>query len=118
MVSKKSESVALLEKRAELNGLIHKYHDKYLADDSLKDVDVLLLSISFVEAEKEKAGADYDSVRKTYVSLGRKDTSFRKTLFIAKKTKLVESYSESDDFSSTEYFISLLIGGMKKLSSL
>ena len=62
-----------LEKFSEISGLFHPYNHSYLADDSLTDVDVLLLSIFVIEKISEKNGAKYEEAKELFISLGRKE---------------------------------------------
>ncbi|MDA4127326.1 MAG: hypothetical protein OK452_09045 [Thaumarchaeota archaeon] len=74
----------------ELTGLIHKYYDRLLADSSLSDLDVILLSQYLTEAKNKKAGSEYDNVRELFVRLGRKADNFPANIYLAKKQGLLE----------------------------
>lgn len=77
-----------------LSGLLHKYNDKFLADDSLSDVDVLLLSLHLIEQKNNKAGTQYEQLKHYFSSLGRKESSFRFRMRDAKKQGLIEEKDE------------------------
>lgn len=68
----------------ELAGVVQRYYDRYLADASLSDLDVLLLSIYLVERAQNSAGADYETARDAFAEMGRSPDSFRKALHVAK----------------------------------
>jgi hypothetical protein len=77
-----------------VSGMLHPYQDRFLADDILTDIDVLLLSIYMLETARRSSGATRENVRSLFVQLGRNaDTSFRTALFKAKK----ESYLEEGE---------------------
>ncbi|MGB8218369.1 MAG: hypothetical protein WCE94_13805 [Candidatus Methanoperedens sp.] len=78
-----------------LSGLLRKYNDGFLADDSLSDLNVFLLSLYLIEHKTGKSGASYKDLKELFVSLGRKEDSFRKNLFGAKKQNLVEEKEEA-----------------------
>jgi len=85
---------------------LHKHYDRILADDSLTDREVLLLTIYMIEYKNKKSGAKYSECKKLFGTLGRKEDSFRKRVHEAKKKSLVEVKNE---------VLHLLIGGIKKL---
>lgn len=91
-----------------LSGLLRKYNDGFLADDSLSDLNVILLSLYLIEHKTGKSGASYNELKKLFVSLGRKEDSFRKNLSNAKKQNMVKEKEE------TIYF---LIGGLKRIEN-
>lgn len=70
--------------------LLHKYQNRVLADDSLADVDVLLLSMYLIENVREKTGADYVDCKDLFISLGREEDNFRKVVYNAKKGSLIK----------------------------
>jgi len=75
----------------EVSGLIHKYHDRLLADDSLSDLDVVLLSLYLIESKNKKAGAEYEAVKDVFVQLGRKKNNFKVMIFRAKHNGFIET---------------------------
>lgn len=90
-----------------LTGVIHRYHDRFLADDSLTDLHVLLLCIYLLEENTGKSGATHDRVKEAFVSLGRKERpNFGVTIHNAKKRSLIE------EKNNTLY---LLIKGLKEI---
>lgn len=99
MTSKKSEKLKV-EIPPEMSGLLHRHHDAILADGSLTDVDVLLMSIYLIENTNKKAGAKYNESKELFVSLGRNEDSFRKRLHQAKKNSLVKETDRILYFSS------------------
>ena len=107
MDSKKSKFN--LNNFSEISGLFHSYNNSYLADDSLTDVDVMLLAIFAIEKMNEKNGAKYEEVKDLFVSLGRKDDSFRKILHKAKKDSLIKE---------DKRLLYFLIKGLKKLQKI
>src|SRR3989344_1832125 len=98
-----------LEKFSEISGLFHPYNHSYLADDSLTDVDVLLLSIFVIEKISEKNGAKYEEAKELFISLGRKEDSFRKILHKIKKDSLIKE---------DKRLLYFLIKGLKKLQKI
>jgi hypothetical protein len=95
-----------LEIVPQISGLLHKYNDKFLADDSLSNVEVLLLSLYLIEQKNKKAGATYSEVKEFFLSLGRKENNFTVAIHRAKKQDLVE------EKENVFYF---LIGGLKNI---
>jgi hypothetical protein len=74
-----------------ISGLLHPYHDRYLADSSLSDTDVLLLSIYLIELENSAPGAGKEESRELFVSLGRRrKPNFDVAFHRAKKHNLVD----------------------------
>ena len=74
-----------------LTGITHRYHERYLADNSLSDVDVVLLSVHFIEYNNKKSGASYVEVKKLFVALGRKEQpNFAVAFHRAKKQNFIE----------------------------
>jgi len=88
MTSQKSEKVKIVIP-PEVSGLLHRHHDTILADDSLTDINVILLCIYIIEYVNKKAGAKYNEIKELFVSLGRKEDNFRSNLYLAKKNSLV-----------------------------
>jgi len=105
MASKKSNRLKI-EIPAEMSGLFHKHHDTTLADSSLADIDVVLVSIYLIDNVNKKAGAEYDKCRELFLSFGRKDINFRVNLSQAKKKALIRE----DDGK-----LFFLIGGLTRL---
>ncbi len=95
-----------LELVPNISGLLHKYNDKLLADESLSDVEVLLLSLYLIEQKNNKAGATYNEVKEFFLSLGRKENNFNVAIHRAKRQNLVEEKEE------VFYF---LIKGLKQI---
>jgi hypothetical protein len=79
-----------LEIPRELSGLIYKHYDRLLADDSLSDLNVILLSLYLIETKNKKAGAEYDECKKLFIALGRKEENYRANIHLAKKKWLIE----------------------------
>lgn len=104
MASKKNRDLTL-EIPTELSGLLYRHHDIVLADDSLSDIEVMLLCIYLKENAQNKAGADYDECKKLFVSLGRKEDNFRKIVSFAKKSSLIRGDNR----------LYLLMGGIKRI---
>lgn len=104
MASEKSEHKITIP--AELSGILQKHHDTVIADASISDLDVILISIYLLENENKKAGAHYDEVKKLFISFGRKNDNFKVNVFLAKKRGIL---SEKD---RTFYFQSI---GLKKI---
>ena len=88
------------------SGLIHRYQDKFLADESMSNPDVLLLSIYIIDKKNRKSRAKDDEVKELFLSLGRKESNFRVAVTRAKKRSWVE-------YKNGQF--SLLIGGVKKI---
>ncbi len=99
----------LKEKLSHISGLFHKYHGKYLADDSLSDVDVLLLSLHIGGEFKQVYEVDYELVKKIFISLGRKGDSFRKAVYSAKKKKYIDKENDK---------LVIKVQGVKKLEDI
>ncbi|MFH0949211.1 MAG: hypothetical protein V1802_01860 [Candidatus Aenigmatarchaeota archaeon] len=105
MISKKSNGFKI-EIPPEMSGLIQKHHDTLIADDSLTDLDVVLVSIYLIENTNQKAGAKYSEVKDLFVSFGRKDDNFKVNIYQAKKKSVLKEKDKS------LYFLS---GGLKKI---
>jgi hypothetical protein len=91
-------------------GVVHPYHERFLADDTLADVDVVLLSLHFVEFNNKKSGVTSDEVKRLFVALGRKEKpNFAVAFHRAKKQNFIE---ESDGI------IRFQIKGIKHLEKL
>ena len=107
MASKKNENLITLEIPQSISGLFHKYNDKYLADDSLTDLNVLLLSIYLIEQKNQKSGSRYNKVKELFVYLGRKE---KPNFGVAVHNAIKQNFIELKD--GVMYF---LIGGLKKI---
>lgn len=105
MISKIHQS---LEKEfpPELAESLHRYQNRVLADDNLVDTDVLLLSIYLIEYINKKTGVKYTDCKDLFISLGRKEDSFRKVVYYAKRESLVEE---------KDRMLYLLIKGLKRM---
>lgn len=106
MTLKKNDTTIDLEIPENITGLFHRYNDKFLADDSLSDLDVLLLSIYLIEYKSKKSGILYVKTKESFVSLGRKEDNFRKIVHIAKNQNLIEE---------KEKVLKFRIGGLKRI---
>lgn len=73
----------------EFSGLFHRHHDRILVDDSLSDLDVILLSVYLVENKNKKAGVDYDECKQLFTALGRKEVNYKANIYNAKKISLI-----------------------------
>lgn len=109
MISKKNNVLIDEGSISKISGLIHKYNDRYLADDSLSDFDVLLLSIYLIDQKHKKSGAKYNEVKNLFISLGRKEANFRVAVHNAKKQSFIEEKEK------VFYF---LIKGLKKIRNI
>ena len=105
MTSKKNKNLKV-EIPPEMSGLLQRHHDVILADNSLIDVDVILLCIYLIENTNKKAGVDYKKCKEMFISLGRKEDNFRGNLSSAKKKSLIGERNGQ---------LSLLIGGLKRI---
>jgi hypothetical protein len=97
----------LSEKLNRLGGFFHEYQDRIYVDDSLSDLDVLLLTIHIIDQAHEKAGASYAECKNLFEFFGRQ--YFRQTVYRAQK----ESYIKKEN--QVLYF---LVKGVKKLREL
>lgn len=89
-----------------ISGLLHKYNDKFLADDSLSNVDVLLLSLYLIEKKNQKTGVTYTEIKEIFFSLGRTENNFNVAIHRAKKQNLIEEKEKAFYF---------LIQGLKQI---
>ncbi len=99
----------ILEIPPEFSGLIHKYHDRFLADGSLADLDVVLLSLYLIEWKNKKTGVQYSDAKKLFVLLGRKEKNFKVNVYLAKKKNLIEINDE---------MLTPTSGGLKRIEKL
>lgn len=90
----------------ELSGLFPRNYDRVLADDSLSDLDVILLGIYLIERKKNKAGVSYDKCRQFFTFVGRKSVNYAPNIHNAKKKALI------DQIDTTVY---LTIRGLKRI---
>lgn len=88
------------------SGIIHRYQDKFLADESMSNPNVLLLSIYIIDKKNKESGARDNEVKELFISLGRNESNFLVAVTRAKQRKWVKY--ENGQFS-------LLIGGVKKI---
>ena len=72
------------------SGLIHEYNDRFLADESLSDMEVMLLAVHLIETQNKKVGGKYEDVKNLFTSLGRKSEHFKVAVHNAKKQNLIE----------------------------
>jgi hypothetical protein len=93
----------------EMSGLLRKHYDSIIADDSLTDLDVILISINLIERVNKKAGARYDDIKKLFVSFGRKEENFKANIFQA-KNKVLKIDKEDN--------ITFLSKGLKRLEKI
>lgn len=73
-----------------LGGLVQEYHDRFFIDDSLVDRDVLLLCVYVSDHKAGVTGADYDSLRQIFVTLGKKIRNFPATLSVLGRDGFVD----------------------------
>ena len=97
--------------------LFYEYYDRYLIDDTLSDLEVLLTTMHLIETLKQRAGADYYDCKEVFTFFGRKEDNFRKVIYQAKKQQLIEEKIESEGNTKKKqlYF---LVKGLKKLQVL
>jgi hypothetical protein len=80
-----------IELPEEATGLFHKDYERILADDSLSDKDVILLTIYLLERQNQKAGVHYAQCKQLFISLGRKaDPNYSVNIHNATKERLIE----------------------------
>ncbi|MCP8304914.1 MAG: hypothetical protein H3Z50_05560 [archaeon] len=100
MASKKNSVLIDEESVSTISGLLHQYNDRLLADDSLSDLDVLLLSIYLIDQKHTKSGATYNEVKDLFIYLGRKERpNFGVAIHNAKKQNFVEEKNKVLYFS-------------------
>ncbi|MEM4258740.1 MAG: hypothetical protein QXL17_06285 [Candidatus Thermoplasmatota archaeon] len=106
-MTSKNQILSNLKIPTDISGLLHQYHDRYLADDSLSDINVLLLSVYLIEYKNKKSGAKLNEVKDLFIYLGRKeDPNYRVAFHNVKKQKLIEEKQEK---------LYLLIDGLKRI---
>lgn len=108
MNSKNDEKIDF-EIPQELSGLFHKHFDKMIIDNSLTNVEVLILSIYLIEHKKQESGVSYEKCKKLFDYFGRKVDSFGKAIYDAK----AKSYIQEKD--KILYFLS---DGLAKLNEI
>jgi len=109
MISKKNNGFDFTEMPSELSGILQKHHNTIIADDSLSDLDVLLVSNYLIENSNERAGVNYSDSKNLFVNFGRKDTNFKVNIYNAKKKSLIK------ELDRKLYFLS---GGLKRIRNL
>lgn len=107
--TKSRAKVLTVELPEELSGLFHRHYDKILVDDSLSDLDVVLLSVYLNERSNNKAGVSYADCKYTFTFLGRKEVNFKANIYLAKKNSLVELADSA---------IFLTIHGLKRIRAI
>lgn len=85
--SKKKNEAFTIELPSELSGLFPKNYDRVLADDSLSDLDVILLGVYVIERGNNKAGVTYDECKAFFMFVGRKEVNYKANIYNAKKMK-------------------------------
>ena len=95
-----------IEVPSEFSGLIHEYHNRLLADDSLADLDVVLLSLYLVEGRNRKVGVTYEDSKGLFTLLGRKAENYPANLHLGKKKNLIGAQGAT---------LSLTINGVKRI---
>ncbi|MGB9622401.1 MAG: hypothetical protein ACPL07_01020 [Candidatus Bathyarchaeia archaeon] len=104
-----------LEIPRELSGLIHKHYDRLLADDSLSDLNVILLALYLIEKNNQKAGAEYNECKKLFITLGMKEKNYPANIHLAKKKGLIETKDRILNFTSKGLKeIRILLGQVEK----
>lgn len=99
-----------------LSGLVREYYGQLLADDSLSDKEVILLSLYIITNEKRKPEATYEEVKTKFESLGRKVGNFSANLSNAKKENLVNVKDSTISFLPKGLkIIEKIIGKLEKL---
>lgn len=99
----------------EMSGLLHKHYDTIIADVSLSNIEVFLISIYLIEKINQKAGAQHNNCKVLFVSLGRKNYNFRKALYDTKNKSLVEEIDGIIYFSSKGLeYINKILGKIGK----
>lgn len=92
-----------------VTGLLHPYQERLLADDSLRDIDVLMLALYLWENERQKTGANYEELKNSFIQFGRKERpNFGVAIHEAKKQNLIDQDERTKD-------IRFKIRGLKNL---
>lgn len=92
-----------------IRGLFYEYHNRYLVDDTLSDVNVFLLVIAMVESMNNTAGAERSRCMELFEFLGRRGENFRTVVSRAKERKLITETNEN---------LSFLVAGLKELNKI
>lgn len=90
----------------EFSGLFHRHLDRVLVDDSLSDLDIILLSVYLIENKNKKAGVSYDECKQLFTGLGRKEVNYKANIYNAKKMSLIVEKDAK---------LLLAIGGLKRI---
>jgi hypothetical protein len=91
-------------------GLFHKNYDRILADDSLSDKDVVLISLYLLEDAYKHSGIHYDQVKQLFTSLGRKERpNFSVNIHNATKEGLIQQDNS---------VLSFLAAGLKRIEEI
>jgi len=99
----------LKEKLPYASGLFHEYRGKYLADDSLSDVDVLLLCLHIGGEYKQAYEIEYELAKDIFVNLGRKKENFRKAVYSSRKKGYIDKKDKK---------LIILVKGVKRLEKI
>jgi len=101
------EKIKEILEKYKLSGFFHEYLDRIYVDDSLSDLDVLLLTIYIIDLKQEKSGASYNECKSLFESFGKR--YFKQTVYRAQKNSYIKKENE------VLYF---LIKGVKRLREL
>lgn len=99
----------LKEELSHVSGLFYEYRGKYLADDSLSDVDVLLLCLYIGGEYKQAYEVEYELAKSIFVNLGRKEENFRKAVYSARKKGYIDKKNKE---------LIILVKGVKRLEKI
>ncbi len=108
-MSSEQNEPSKIEIPLEISGLMHEHHDRLLADESLADLDVILLSLYLIESKNKKAGVKYDASKNLFVLLGRKKANYKANIYLAKKQNLIEA---------KDTILNFTIKGLKRIRTL
>ena len=89
-----------IEVPKEMSGLIRKHYDKYIADDSLNDIESILISVHLIQVKNQKAEVNQRDVKKLFSDLGRKEINFDKRMSDVKKKDFLRNTGENIESSS------------------
>lgn len=111
MTSEKKIEAFTIELPDELSGLFQRDYDRVLADDSLTDLDVVLLGVYLIERKNSKAGVTYDDCKQLFTFVGRKNVNYKANIHNAKvmKKPLIEQ---------KDSLLYLTIHGLKRIRGL
>lgn len=90
----------------EFRGLFHNHLDRYLADDSLTDQDVIVLSVYFLEKKIGHSGVNSLDVIALFCSFGRKEANYFSNFTRVERDNLIEK---------NRPFVFLQIKGLKRV---